>query len=90
MSKSDSLLLVLLGFDALCVHVANYWNSCGRVSNRVAIPDSQYRGPPFTDNNYCPSLVCCVMIFSQERIKGTKKASSIHTLFHRKFVSSYV
>jgi len=82
MSKSDSLLLVLLGFDALRVRAANYWNSCGRVSNRGAIPDS-FRGPPFTDNNYCPSLVYCVMIFSQERIKGTKKASSIHTLSHR-------
>ena len=81
MSKSDCLLIVLLGFDALRVHAANYWNSCGRVSNPGAIPDS-YRGPPFTNNNYCPSLVCCVMIFLQERIKGTKKASPIHTLFH--------
>ena len=25
----------------------------------------------------------------QERIKGTQKASPIHTLFHRQFVSSY-
>ena len=27
--------------------------------------------------------------YSQERIKGTEKASSIHTLLHRYFVSSY-
>ena len=39
-------------------------------------------------DNDCCIFTCLCIAFRQERIKGTEKASPIHTLFHR-YVSSY-